>query len=144
MRVVHVLSATVWVGGTVFLVAVAVPYARSLGPERRSEVTGEIGRRFRPVAWTALAGLVLSGLYLLEDLGYLDASVLTGTADGRLLLAKLGLVALLIALTAAHDFVLGPRVAGGGGNRSAVVTLARANGLLTIVVPVIGVLLAHR
>lgn len=144
MRVVHVLSAAVWVGGTVFLVAVAVPYARAAGPELRSQVAGEIGRRFRPVAWTALAGLVVSGLYLLQRLGYLEAGALTGTADGRLLLAKLGLVAVLIVLTAAHDFVLGPRVAAGGGNRSAVVALARTNGVLTVAVPVIGVLLAHR
>lgn len=32
-RIAHVPEAMMWVGGTVFLVAVGVPYARSLGPE---------------------------------------------------------------------------------------------------------------
>jgi putative copper export protein len=137
-----VLSAAVWVGGTVFLVAVAVPYARSLGEQRRTEVAAAIGRRFRPVAWTAMAGLVGSGLYMLQKLGYLDGR-LTSTSNGRLMLAKLALVALLVALSALHDFVLGPRLERGGTSSSAFVILARTSGLLTIAVPVIGVLLAH-
>lgn len=142
-RVVHVLSAVVWVGGTVFLVAVAVPYARSLGDDRRTAVASDIGRRFRPVAWTALAGLVLSGLYMLQELGYLRAGVLTGTSDGRLMLAKLVLVALLVVLSGIHDFVLGPRTTTQPETRSTLLVLARANGVLTIVVPIIGVLIAH-
>jgi putative copper export protein len=137
-----VLSAAVWVGGTVFLVAVAVPYARSLGEARRTEVAAAIGRRFRPVAWTAMAGLVLSGLYMLQKLGYLDAGLLS-SPDGRLMFAKLILVALLIALSAFHDFVLGPRLERGEPTSSTFVVLARASGVLTLIVPVIGVLLAH-
>jgi putative copper export protein len=137
-----VLSAAVWVGGTVFLVAVAVPYARSLGDDRRTEVAAAIGRRFRPVAWTAMAGLVVSGLYMLQKLGYLDAG-LSSTPDGRLMLVKLACVALLIILSAVHDFVLGPRLERGATTSSAFVVLARASGVLTLIVPVIGVLLAH-
>jgi copper resistance protein D len=140
--VIHVLSAAVWVGGTVFLVAVAVPYARSLGGEQRTAVAAAIGRRFRPVAWTAMAGLVLSGLYMLQTLGYLDAG-LTSTSNGRLMLAKLVMVALLIGLSAVHDFVLGPRLERGAATSSMFVVLARSSGVLTLIVPVIGVLLAH-
>lgn len=142
-RVVHVLSAAVWVGGTVFLVAVAVPYARSLGPEQRTTVASVIGRRFRPVAWTALAGLVLSGLFMLQELGYLEPGALAGTPDGRLMLAKLVLVAVLIVLSAIHDFVLGPRTVADPQRRNTLLILARANGVLTVVVPIIGVLIAH-
>ena len=141
-RVVHVLAAAVWVGGTIFLVAVAVPYARSLGDERRTAVAAAIGRRFRPVAWTAMAGLVGSGLYLLQKLGYLGGD-LTSTSGGRLMLVKLGLVALLIALSAVHDFVLGPRLERGTPASGTFVVLARSTGVLTLIVPVIGVLLAH-
>jgi uncharacterized membrane protein len=137
-----VLSAAVWVGGTVFLVAVAVPYARSLGDEQRTAVAAAIGRRFRPVAWTAMAGLVLSGLYMLQKLGYLDGG-LTSTADGRLMLAKLVLGALLIGLSAVHDFVLGPRLERGNRTPGAFVVLARTSGVLTLIVPIVGVLLAH-
>lgn len=136
------LSGAIWVGGTIFLIAVAVPYARSLGDERRTAAAGAIGRRFRPVAWTAMAGLVLSGLYMLQKLGYLDGG-LTSTSNGRLMLAKLVTVALLIGLSAVHDFVLGPRLERGASTSSAFVVLARSSGVLTLIVPVIGVLLAH-
>ena len=136
------LAAAVWVGGTIFLVAVAVPYARSLGGEQRTAVASAIGRRFRPVAWTAMAGLVASGLYMLQKLGYLNGG-LTSTSDGRLMLVKLVTVALLIALSAVHDFVLGPRLERGDPSGSAFVILARSSGVLTLIVPVIGVLLAH-
>ena len=128
-------------GGTIFLVAVAVPYARSLG-DRRTEVAAAIGRRFRPVAWTAMAGLVLSGVYMLQKLGYLERAM-TSTADGRLMLAKLVGVALLVGLSAVHDFVLGPRLERGEPASGTFVVLARSSGVLTLIVPVIGVLLAH-
>jgi uncharacterized membrane protein len=137
-----VLSAATWVGGTIFLVAVAVPYARSLGDERRTAVAAAIGRRFRPVAWTAMAGLIGSGLYMLQKLGYLGGG-LTSTSDGRLMLAKLVGVGLLVALSAAHDFVLGPRLERGEPSSGTFVILARSSGVLTLIVPVIGVLLAH-
>jgi putative copper export protein len=137
-----VLSAAVWVGGTVFLVAVAVPYARSLGEERRTAAAAAIGRRFRPVAWTSMAGLVGSGLYMFQKLGYLDAGLIS-TPDGRLMLAKLVLVAVLVAFSGVHDFVLGPRLERGEPTGSTFVILARGSGVLTLIVPVIGVLLAH-
>jgi copper resistance protein D len=137
-----VLSAAIWVGGTVFLVAVAVPYARSLGPQQRTAVAAAIGRRFRPVAWTAMAGLVGSGLYMLQELGYLGRG-LTSSPDGRLMLGKLALVAVLIGLSAVHDFVIAPRLERGDRTPGGFVVLARTSGVLTLIVPVIGVLLAH-
>ena len=57
--------------------------------------------------------------------------------------AKLALVALLIVLAAVHDFVLGPRAERDGSSRGLLLTLARINGVLTLVIPIIGVLLAH-
>lgn len=144
-RIVHILSAAVWVGGTVFLVAVAVPFARTFPPQRRTEVAAAIGRRFRPVAWTALAGLVASGLYTMQRFGLFSGTRLTAPGYGTMLLVKLAFVVVLIALSALHDFVLGPRaeVAHNGGRRGLLLTLARINGVLTLVIPVIGVLLAH-
>jgi putative copper export protein len=140
-RVVHVLGAALWVGGTVFIVAVAVPFARTLPDQQRTATAAAIGRRFRPVGYTALAALVLSGLYMLWKLGY--TTDLTGTADGRLMLVKLVGVAVLIVLSAVHDFVLGPRAERGEPTRGVLVVLARSSGVLTLIVPVIGVLLAH-
>ena len=142
-RVVHILSAAIWVGGTVFLVAVAVPFARTFPPERRTEIASAIGRRFRPLAWTALGGLVASGLYTMQRLALFSSDRLTDSSYGRTLLVKLVLVALLIVLAVVHDFVLGPRAERDHNGRGLLLTLARINGVLTLVIPIIGVLLAH-
>lgn len=54
----HVLAATIWVGGQVTLAAL-VPVLRRLG----AEVPRAAARRFNQVAWPAFAVLVLSGLW---------------------------------------------------------------------------------
>jgi putative copper resistance protein D len=138
-RIVHVLAMAVWVGGTVFLVAVAVPFARSFGPDRRTEIAAAIGRRFRPVAWTALAALVASGVYMMLRLDRLAAS----HPDRGSLIGKLVLVGAILVLSALHDFVIGPRVERDASSRRTLLVLARTNGVLTLAIPVIGVLLAH-
>ncbi|MGW3938504.1 hypothetical protein [Streptomyces sp. NBC_00024] len=54
----HVLAATVWVGGQLTLAAL-VPALRGLG----SEVTRTAARRFNRVAWPAFAVLVATGVW---------------------------------------------------------------------------------
>jgi len=49
LRIVHVLAAAVWIGGTVILVFVAVPYARSLTGELRAQALAALGRGWRPL-----------------------------------------------------------------------------------------------
>jgi uncharacterized membrane protein len=142
-RVIHIFGAVVWVGGMIFLVTVAVPYARTLPAETRGATIGAIGRRFRPVGWAALAMLVGSGLYQMARMRLLGWDALTTTGYGRLLLAKIVLVTVILGLVAVHDFVLGPRLRKGEGSRTLLVLLARANLALTLAVPVIGVVLAH-
>lgn len=56
----HVLAATVWVGGQLTLAAL-VPALRGLGPG--SEVTRAAARRFNQVAWPAFAVLVATGVW---------------------------------------------------------------------------------
>jgi uncharacterized membrane protein len=140
---VHVLAAILWVGGTVFLAAVAAPALRTLPPQERGALMARIGRRFRVMGWTALALLVATGLHTSARLGLLSADVLTGTAEGRLLLVKLVLVVGILALTAAHDLLLRSGGAQVPTKRRTALGLARASGVLTVIVPVIGVLLGH-
>lgn len=142
-RIAHVSGAMMWVGGTVFLVAVGVPYARSLGPEQRVRAISELGRRFRPWGWASLGLLTFSGVYMMARLHLLSWDLLVNTGYGRLLLLKLVLVAAIVILTALHGFVLGPRTAAGEVSPSVVRAVARSSAVLTVVVPVIGVLLAH-
>ena len=55
---VHVLAATVWVGGQLTLAAL-VPALRRLG----AEVPGAAARRFNQVAWPAFAALIVTGIW---------------------------------------------------------------------------------
>ena len=59
---VHILAATVWVGGQ-FTLAGLVPTVRSLSPEAPRVVA----RQFNRIAWPAFAVLVLTGLWNLAE-----------------------------------------------------------------------------
>ena len=54
----HVLAATVWVGGQITLAAL-VPVLRRLG----TEIPRAAARRFNQVAWPAFAVLVVTGIW---------------------------------------------------------------------------------
>jgi len=54
----HVLAATVWVGGQITLAAL-VPVLRRLG----AEIPRAAARRFNQVAWPAFAILVITGVW---------------------------------------------------------------------------------
>ena len=54
----HVLAATVWVGGQLTLAAL-VPALRRLGPE----VPGAAARAFNRIAWPAFGVLVFTGIW---------------------------------------------------------------------------------
>lgn len=54
----HVLAATIWVGGQITL-AVLVPVLRRFG----AEVPGTVARRFNQVAWPAFGVLIATGVW---------------------------------------------------------------------------------
>ena len=54
----HVLAATIWVGGQLTLAAL-VPVLRRFG----ADVPGAAARRFNQVAWTAFGVLVVTGIW---------------------------------------------------------------------------------
>jgi putative copper export protein len=145
LRIVHVLSACVWVGGTVALVFVGVPAIRQLEGEARATAMRTLGRRWRPIGWSAMAAAILSGLWLTERHGGLDRGALDTDFD-RTLILKSVLVALLVAGGLLHDYALGPRLQRElrAGNPAAPATRRRLvlvgwfNFGLTIAVPVLG------
>lgn len=105
---VHLIAAVVWIGGMVFLSLVLVPILRSSGfTEDMRAVFRAVAQRFRLVVWGAILILLVTGLLML--------AVRFGGSDSgfhmpTILLIKLPVVGLLIALTAAHDFWVGPQV----------------------------------
>ncbi len=110
---VHVLAAFVWVGGVLFIGMIAVPTAKKLDDELRRKLLDDMGRRFRPIGWSALALLVASGVYLMWHWGATVSSVLDLSffehGHGRPLGYKLIAVAAMLVISAVHDFWLGPR-----------------------------------
>lgn len=81
----HVLAATVWVGGQIVLAAL-VPALRTLG----DDAPRVVARRFNRIAWPAFAVLVATGLWNLAEvrLEHRDTDYLVT------LFVKLGVVAL--------------------------------------------------
>ncbi len=137
VRSVHVLSLVVWLGGMLFIALVLVPLARGLGDAAlRARLVREAGRRFRTVGWIALGLLVVSGLANLWLRPYLLASPRFQW--------KAGLVVLALVLSAAHDFVLGPRAGAPGAGPAARLYaswLARANVVVVVVIVLLGLAL---
>jgi copper resistance protein D len=147
LRTVHLLSATVWVGGTIVLVFVGVPAIRQLEGEARATALRTLGRRWRPLGWSAMAVAILSGLWLTDEHGGFSSAALDTDFD-RTLIVKSALVVLLVVGALFHDFVLGPRLQRQmrDGAPEAPVTRRRLvvvgwlTFALTLAVPVLGVI----
>ena len=134
IRWIHVLAAITWVGGMLFIALVLVPTARALDDAPvRTRVIRDSGRRFRVVAWMALAILVLTGL---SNLWFEPFLLRSPRFHG-----KLGLVGLALILSAFHDFVLGPRAGIPGADPSARLRaswIARLNVLVAVAIVLLG------
>lgn len=104
----HLLAAVAWIGGMVFLSIVLVPVLKRepFAPQRGALMRAS-GLRFRVVVWASVGLLLATGPLLMIGRGWSPAD--PGVWPS-VLLAKLSLIALLLALTSVHDFVLGPRV----------------------------------
>src|SRR5256714_3336743 len=106
----HLLFTAAWVGGIAALAYGVLPLRRVLGPEERAMAVLPLLGRFSPVAYLAVAGLALSGLY--NAVNHLDSPArLAGTTYGQILVIKLLLVGLLMLLSASHVWGLRPRIA---------------------------------
>jgi uncharacterized membrane protein len=146
LRIVHLLAAIVWTGGTVALVFVAVPPAQRLEGEARAKTLRELGRRWRPIGWSALAIAVASGVAIAARAHAFD---MTPARFDWVLAVKGALVGLLVVGAYLHDFVLGPGLArqirdGSTQSLRPVLTaIGRLNLLATVTIPVLGALLAE-
>jgi copper transport protein len=144
--VVHVVAAAVWVGGVAALTLVAVPVAQRQDGPVRAALLRDFGRRWRPLGWGALAVAIATGLPLAEHWNAFDPDVLFETRFGRLLLLKSALVALLVALSVAHNRlgpVLARQIREGREQtaRTPLVLVGRASFVLTFAILVVAVLL---
>ena len=90
---VHLLAATVWVGGQLVLAGL-VPGLRRLDPE----LPRAVARRFSRIAWPAFAVLVATGIWNL-----LEAPVTWDGSYGATLMVKLTVVAASGLSAFAHE-----------------------------------------
>lgn len=158
---IHLASAIIWIGGSLFLALVLIPVMRRYAPAPGQPPTlppdmlGAMARRFRWISWVCIVLLVATGLYILPTrygIGFGDFFSLGGHFVATLQV-KVALVAVVIWLSAIHDFVIGPYTnrlieAMQSGEeppgylpilRRSVVWIARINVLLTILVVIVAV-----
>jgi copper transport protein len=97
--VLHVAAVSIWVGGLAVLVAILPAATRALDPPERTRLLAAILLRFSPIALAAVCAILVSGLVQ----GYVhvrSVDNLVNTGYGRAVLAKMLLLAALIALGA--------------------------------------------
>ena len=145
----HLLAAIFWLGGMFFLGVVGAPMLRRIEPaELRQQLFHGLGVRFRTLGWWAIAVLIVTGVLNLGFRGWfawegvLGSRAFWTTAAGHSLAWKLVIVVTMIAVSAVHDFVLGPR-AGLAAPGSAEAWAARVNALAGVALVLVAVRLAR-
>ena len=142
--IIHLLAACIWVGGSIALVVAGVPAIRILEGEPRQRAMKEIGLRWRPLGYSALLVLAVTGVPLAQH----DYN------EGRspfqtVLWVKVGLSVGLVLASYLHNFVFGPRLqreireGRPQQTRPTLVVVGYASLALTITVPILGAVLAH-
>jgi len=101
----HVLGVVIWIGGVAWQAHVLGPLARR-GDAR---VFAEAARKARPVTWTAVSVVALTGFYNVTQLGDLQRVMQSGA--GLALAGKFMLVLAMVAIAAQRDFGHVPRLA---------------------------------
>jgi len=154
----HIVAATVWIGGMLFLVLVLIPALRGLGNRGlAATLVHHVGVRFRSVGWLSLLLLVMTGLINLVKRGIgwtaLTSPELWRSEFGHILGIKLSLVALTFLLSAVHDFLIGPKATKAGrlepGSpeaqrlRRQAAWMGRFNLLMGLIIAALGVMLVR-
>jgi uncharacterized membrane protein len=108
----HILAVAVWVGPQFMMFIAAVPAIRTIEDQQtRARVMRTIVTRFGWMAWAAMAVIVLSGISNLFQVGE-DAPFDLWSSDYKwfhLFSMKMVLVGFMVALTAVHTFIVGPK-----------------------------------
>ncbi len=100
---VHLVSASIWVGGGLFLGVVLAPVLKktSMSPAERISLMVSVGKRFNHIAIPSLAVLIGTGLYSSHHL-LSNPQLLLASSYGGFLLAKMALIAAVIIVFAVH------------------------------------------
>jgi uncharacterized membrane protein len=109
----HILAATVWLGGMFFLVLVVVPWLRRSDGVNAGAFLRETGERFRNVGWACFGVLLVTGTFNLWVRGVRLSDFAQhewrSSPFGSTVLLKLGVFLVVLAVSGLHDFIIGPR-----------------------------------
>ena len=100
---IHLTSAAIWVGGSLFIGAVLAPILKkmSFSMEERLQMMIQVGRRFNKIAIPSLIILIVSGIYNSHSF-FNNSNLLFSTDYGNWLLIKIILVIALIITYIIH------------------------------------------
>jgi copper transport protein len=104
----HSAATAAWIGGLLGLAVLVVPAAARLADADRTRFAAAVVVRFSALAMSAVAVLVVTGVY--RTLAEVPVGDLLDTGYGRALLVKLGLFALLLVGGAYNRMVVHPRL----------------------------------
>jgi putative copper export protein len=109
VRSLHLIGAAVWAGGMVMLALAVGAARRTVSEHERIALFRALGRRFAVAGGIAILVLIATGTDMAAD-RLATFGDLFDTDYGERLLAKLGLVVLVIVLTLFHTLVQGPEL----------------------------------
>ena len=100
---IHITSAAIWVGGSLFIGAVFAPIFKkmSMSVQERLQFMIKVGRRFNKIAVPSLIILIATGVYQ-AHLILQKPDMLYETGYGNVLIIKIILVAALVITYAVH------------------------------------------
>ena len=100
---IHLVSAAIWVGGSLFIGAVMSPLLKTMSTslEERLQFMIKVGRRFNKIAIPSLIILIGTGIY--NSIAFLNKpDLLLSSSYGNFLIVKIILVVALILAYAVH------------------------------------------
>ena len=140
----HLLGVVVWIGGVMYQAHVLLPAARAGAVAAFLDAA----RRARPVTWTAISVVALTGFYNITQLGPLERVMNSGA--GMLLVVKFALVIVAIAVAAQRDFarlpILRSALHGSGdatAELKAIVRMDRTVLLIAVIVMYLGLAISR-
>lgn len=150
---VHLICASIWVGGSLFIGIVLVPVLKSYtkSVEELVALMIKVGRRFNMITVPAFAVLIASGVF--NSRGFLgDPSALFASDYGLILTIKSILVAATVATYVIHVRILNTDMekkilSGDGGSvyvqsvRSKIIHLGRVTVILSVLILLLASLL---
>lgn len=150
---VHLICASIWVGGSIFIGVVLVPVLKSHTKSLEELVAFmiKVGRRFNKITVPAFAILIASGIY--NSRGFIgDPGMLLDTTYGTILLVKIILVIATVGTYIVHVRLLNADIerkimSGQGGNlyvmsvRKKIIILGEIIVILSIIILLLAALL---